>query len=133
MKLIATVCVLAALGACSKADTTSDTNTTTETAQEPAAPDAAVASWPVEPGTYEYSRSDGRAGVNTVAADGTYSNAITGGAVETGKWAIEGGLSCLVSDAGGAKRCYTFTQPDAEGNLTGTLPDGLTITVRKTA
>ncbi len=126
------VAAAAALAGCSQADTTSAAENTSEAAQQPAAADAAVASWPVEPGTYEYTRSDGRAGVNTLAADGTYSNAITGGATETGTWAIENGQSCLVSD-GGEKRCYTFTQPDAEGNLTGTMADGVTITVRKTA
>ena len=127
MTRVAVICVFAALTACSQAEPVSKA----EDAQAPAAEQAAVASWPVEPGTYEYTRSDGRAGVNTVAADGTYSNAITGGVVETGKWSNEGELSCLVSDEGGERRCYTFTRPDAEGNLTGTMESGVTITLRK--
>ena len=70
---------------------------------------------------------------NRVKADNTYSNAIKGGKVETGTWSTENGQSCLVSDDGGEKRCYTFTKPDANGNFTGTMPDGMTITIRKTS
>lgn len=132
MKRIATLCVLATLAACSQAETTAEAENTTEAAPDPAGPGAAVASWPVEAGTYEYNRSDGRAGVNTLAADGTYSNAIKGSGVETGKWANEGARSCFVSD-GGENRCYTFTQPDAEGNFSGTMESGVTIKLRKTA
>ena len=70
--------------------------------------------------------------MNTVAADGTFSNAVTGGEVETGTWARKMASSCLVP-AEGDKRCYTFTQPDADGNFTGTMADGTTATIRKTA
>ena len=130
MKKFTLICALAALAACSETETAPEAEATAE------APEAAVAeapaSWPIEPGTYEYSRSDGTSGVNTVAADGTFSNAVTGGDVETGTWAQEGDLSCL-TPAEGEKRCYTFTPPDAEGNLTGTMQNGVTVTIRKTA
>ena len=127
MRKIALLCAVAALAACSEAETTN--NTAAEV--EPMAEEAAVAAWTIEAGTYEYTRSDGKSGVNTLASDGTYSNAVTGGAIETGTWAQEGALSCLVSSAG-EKRCYTFTQPDADGNLTGVTTDGITVKVRKT-
>ena len=71
-------------------------------------------------------------GINTLTADGKFSNAVAGGDIETGTWGQEGGLSCLTPDEG-EKRCYTFTQPDAEGNFTGTMADGVTVTVKKTA
>ena len=125
MKKIAMLCVLAALTACSESATTPEA----EEAEAPTA-EVAVASWPLQAGTYEYTRSDGMAGINTVAADGTFSNAVTGGEIETGTWAQEGNLSCL-SPEGGEKRCYTFTAPDAEGNLTGTTTGGVTATIRK--
>ena len=72
------------------------------------------------------------AGWVTLTPDGKFSNARSGGEIETGTWAQEGDLSCLTPDEGD-KRCYTFTQPDAEGNFTGTTPEGVTVTVRKTA
>ena len=50
-----------------------------------------AASWKLEAGTYEFTREDGTRGVNTVAADGTYSIAYTGGKTETGTWAEENG------------------------------------------
>jgi hypothetical protein len=128
MKNIAMLCALAALAACSEAETTAEANNQVE----PAAAEATVASWPMEAGTYEYTRSDGTSGVNTVKADGTFSNAITGGGTETGTWREENGLSCLTPE-GGEKRCYTFTKPDADGNFTGTLPNGVTAKIRKTA
>jgi hypothetical protein len=127
MKKIAMICALAALAACSEAETTADANAQ----DEAAAAETAAASWPMEPGTYEYTRSDGVSGVNTVKADGTFSNAPAGAAVETGTWGEENGMSCL-TPASGEKRCYTFTTPDAEGNFTGTRQDGVTVTVRKT-
>jgi len=128
MKKIAIACTLGVLAACSQ----------TETAPEPEATEATTAAaeterYKLEPGTFEYTRSDGTSGINTMAEDGTYSNARTGGTVETGKWAEEGDLSCLTPDDGSAKRCYTFTQPDAEGNFTGTTPEGVTVEVRKIA
>jgi hypothetical protein len=126
MKKIALLCGLAVLAACSEAETT------TEAEPMEAAAEAPAASWALEAGTYEYTRSDGVSGVNTVAADGTFSNAVSGGEIETGTWGQEGDLSCL-TPAGGDQRCYTFTPPDAEGNLTGTREDGVTVTVRKVA
>lgn len=127
MKKIALLCGLSVLAACSQAETAPEAEATEAVVQE-----AAVASWPIEAGTYEYTRSDGVAGVNTLAADGTFSNAVTGGEVETGTWGQESDLSCLVPEKGD-KRCYTFTQPDADGNLTGTMESGVTVTIRKTA
>ena len=125
MKKIAMLCALAALAACSEAEAPTEADTA-----EAAVAEAEAEAWPIEAGTYEYTRSDGVGGINTVAADGTFSNAVSGGEIETGTWAQEGGLSCL-SPKGGQKRCYTFTVPDGEGNLTGTTTDGVTATIRK--
>lgn len=135
MRTVITAIAVLTLVACDgPTDTANDTIATeAETSQEPLTEDAAAGSWPIEPGTYEYTRSDGRTGVNTLAADGTYSNAIAGGTVETGTWNNETGLACFASKDSNETRCYTFTAPDAEGNFTGSLSDGVTITVRKTA
>jgi hypothetical protein len=129
MKKFALLCAVAALAACSDAEAPA------EEAAAPAADEVAAvaeASYEIEPGTYDYERSDGTSGINTLTADGKFSNAVEGGTIETGTWAQEGGLSCLTPDDG-EKRCYTFTQPDAEGNFTGTMPDGVTVTIKKTA
>ena len=126
MKKIVMLCGLAVLAACSQAETTPEAEATEAAAEAPAA------AWALEAGTYEYTRSDGVSGVNTVAADGTFSNAVEGGDVETGTWGQEGELSCL-TPAEGDKRCYTFTTPDAEGNFTGTMESGVTVEVRKVA
>ncbi|MBT2133879.1 hypothetical protein KK137_05990 [Croceibacterium sp. LX-88] len=124
MKTIALVCVLAALAACSRSETPAER----EAAEAAAAP---IGPYQLEAGTYSYTRSDGVSGVNTLAADGTFSNAVTGGEVETGKWGQEGELGCLVPDDGTAKRCYRFSRPDSKGLFTGVMADGLTVEVRK--
>lgn len=126
MKKIAILCALGILAACSESETAPEAEATEAAAEAPAA------SWALEAGTYEYTRSDGVSGINTVAADGTYSNALEGGEIETGTWGQEGELSCLVPEEGD-KRCYTFTAPDADGNFTGTMESGVTVEVRKVA
>lgn len=126
MKKIALLCGLAALAACSEAETTTEAEPTEAAAEAPAA------AWALEAGTYEYTRSDGVSGINTLAADGTFSNAVSGGEIETGTWGQEDGLSCLTPEEG-EKRCYTFTAPDADGNLTGAMEGGVTVEVRKVA
>jgi hypothetical protein len=126
MKKFALLCTIAALAACSEAEAP------TEEAAAPAAEVTAAAAYELQAGTYEYTRSDGTSGINTLTADGKFSNAVEGGEIETGTWAQEGGQSCLTPDEGD-KRCYTFTQPDADGNFTGTMADGVTVNVRKTA
>lgn len=129
MKKFALLCAVAALAACSDAEAPA------EDAAAPAAEEAATvaeAAYEIGPGTYEYARSDGTSGINTLTADGKFSNAVEGGTIETGIWGQEGGLSCLTPD-GGDKRCYTFTQPDADGNFTGTMSNGVTVTIKKTA
>ena len=129
MKRYALLCTLAMLAACSEAEAPTE-EATAPAADAAAAP--AAAAYELEPGTYDYTRSDGTSGINTVNPDGTFSNAIEGGDIETGTWAQEGGLSCL-TPAAGEKRCYTFTQPDAEGNFTGTMANGVTVQVKKVA
>jgi len=129
MKKFALLCAVTALAACSDAEAPA------EEAAAPAAEETAAvaeASYEIEAGTYEYSRSDGSSGINTLTADGKFSNAVADGTIETGTWAQEDGLSCLTPD-GGEKRCYTFTQPDADGNFTGTMTNGVTVTIKKTA
>lgn len=129
MKKLALVAALGlGLAACNEAETTTEA----EVAEPAAEAETAAASWAIEDGTYEYTRSDGVSGVNTLAADGTYSNALSDGTVETGTWGQEGDLSCLTPEEGD-KRCYTFTTPDADGNFTGTMENGVTATIRKTA
>ena len=126
MRKIALLCALGVLAACSETETAPEAEATEAAAEAPAA------SWALEAGTYEYTRSDGVSGINTVAGDGTFSNAVEGGDIETGTWGQEGELSCL-TPAEGEKRCYTFTPPDAEGNITGTMENGVTATIRKVA
>ena len=86
--------------------------------------------WPIEPGKYEYSRSDGTRGVTTVVADGTFRHEPQGGAVETGTWKEEADWSCISPNAG-AQRRYAFTQPDAEGRFSGKMDNGITAEMRK--
>ncbi|MBO9517353.1 MAG: hypothetical protein J7493_04740 [Porphyrobacter sp.] len=131
MRKIVLVSVLGALAACSQSNTPTEPEATATT-EAAAAATTTAAAFALQPGVYDYKRSDGLTGVNTVNADGTFSNARSTGEVETGKWAQEGDLSCLIPDGEGAtKRCYMFTQPDAEGKFTGTTTDGVTVEVRK--
>lgn len=128
MKKLVLVCVVGALAACSQSETTTGAEATATS--ESAA--TATAAFVLQPGVYDYKRSDGLTGINNVNADGTFSNARSTGDVETGTWAQEGDLTCLTPDGEGAtKRCYTFARPDAGGKFTGTMADGMTIEVRK--
>lgn len=129
MKTFALLCAVAALAACSEAEAPTEETAAPAAAEATAAAEAA---YQIEAGTYEYTRSDGTSGINTLTADGKFSNAVAGGTIETGTWGQEGDLSCLTPDEGD-KRCYTFTQPDAEGNFTGTMTTGVTVTIKKTA
>ena len=86
--------------------------------------------WAIEPGTYEYTRSDGTRGVNTIAADGTFFHEPEGAPVETGTWREEADWSCITPSQGRERR-YAFTEPNAEGRFTGTMDNGVTAEMRK--
>jgi hypothetical protein len=86
--------------------------------------------WKIEPGTYEYTRSDGSNGVTKVAADGTYTSTAKDGTSESGTWHDEGEWSRIVPTSG-AERRYAFTPPDAQGEFTGTMESGLTANLRR--
>jgi hypothetical protein len=88
--------------------------------------------WRIEPGTYEYTRSDGTSGVTKVAADGTYTSTPNGGEAESGTWHDEGDWSRIVPSSG-AERRYAFTQPDAAGEFTGMMDNGVTASLRRLA
>ncbi|MBX9896303.1 MAG: hypothetical protein K2Y17_00080 [Qipengyuania sp.] len=128
MRALILLTAVAALAACSEA------KTVPEAVNAEPAMETQAASWKLEAGTYEFTREDGTRGVNTVAADGTYSIAYTGGKTETGTWAEENGKTCLTSSGDAEnKRCYVFTTPDAQGNLTGTSEEVGVVTSRKTS
>ena len=123
MKAIGLLCALAALVACSESESPADSETGKAS--------AAQAGWALEPGTYDYARADGGAGLLVLAEDGTYSNAMSGGDLETGTWGHDEGLSCLVPADGAARQCYRFAAPDARGRFTGTAGDGSVMRARK--
>lgn len=128
MRQLAIVAALLTLTACSEAEEATEPETA-----EPAAQTAQADAWPFEAGTYEYERSDGASGVNTLHPDGTYTDVGSDGETGTGKWGVEGDLSCFYATDGSWKTCFTFTKPDAEGNHTGVAEDGRTVKVRKIA
>lgn len=128
MRALTLLAAVAALAACNETETAP-----APVEAEPMA-EAQPASWPLEAGTYEFTREDGTSGVNTVSADGTYSIAYTAGESDAGTWVEENGKTCLTSTGEPAnKRCYVFTSPDAEGNLTGTSDEVGVVTIRKTS
>lgn len=130
MKKLVLLAAVAALAACAETETAPEVAEAAETATAP----TQVASWPLEAGTYEYTRADGTTGVTTVAADGTYSMKPTEGETETGTWAEEGGKTCLKSNGEPANmRCYVFTTPGPDGNMTGTSDEVGVTKIRKTA
>jgi hypothetical protein len=86
--------------------------------------------WQIQPGKYEYTRSDGTRGVNTIGADGTFRHEPEGGVVESGTWREEADWSCITPSEG-AERRYAFSQPDADGRFSGRMDNGITAEMRK--
>lgn len=123
MRATALFAMLGLLAACSERDDPAVSE------QEDAG--AASVGWTLEPGTYDYVRAEGGAGLIVLAADGTYSDVMSGGDLATGKWARVEGLNCLAAAGEDVSRCYRFTAPDANGRLIGTAADGGTLRLRK--
>lgn len=134
MRKVVLLAVVATLAACAEAEKAPEATEIAGATETASTAPAQAASWKLEAGTYEYTRADGTSGVTTVAADGTYSMKPATGETETGTWAEEAGKTCLKSNGTPEnRRCYVFTTPDGEGNLTGTSEEVGVTKIRKTA
>jgi hypothetical protein len=130
LTLILATCALAACKQTAPAPAPSDS----------AAPAAAASSRPTtadRAGTYTY--DDGKqTGTSVLGADGNYTETSTDGkSVETGTWMVDDmGRVCLDPKGDDPKepnRCFTMSEPDADGMMTATGDKGSVVKVKKTA
>ena len=139
MKRIVIVAALAALAACSEAETEADTaaaetEATKEVAAAPAEATSGIAAdGQPTPGMYRITTADGQVFMEEVKADGTYVQTDADGkVVETGKWNQKSPTQyCYTKDEEGAvEECNTESM-DAQGVWTSTGPEGKTAKVER--
>jgi hypothetical protein len=99
---------------------------------------AAPATWtPVmpAPGGYETTTTEGKPySTVTLETDGSYSRVPATGPREAGIAKMTDGKLCFdPSGAANPERCYTLTQPAADGSFTVTDAQGVTLNVKPTA
>ena len=121
---------LALLSACgSKTETATDISTTATMgdASAPAMGDAsapAMAATGPKPGSYDTIAPDGKKGVTTIMADGTFVDRDANGKVTgKGKMAMKDGKTCFTDDKG-KEDCFTDSTPAADGSFEATSADG---------
>ncbi|WP_271077725.1 hypothetical protein [Aurantiacibacter sp. MUD61] len=81
-------------------------------------------------GTYTSEGSDGATFTTTLTEDGIYSDSIDGEIVRTGTWSAADGDVCFTEDGAldADPLCYQISEPDAQGDVQWTGPDGETTT-----
>ena len=83
-------------------------------------------------GTYEITMSDGRVAIQTLNADGTYSDTIDGQVTESGTWRQSGDQLCYTAQGAASESCYSGGPANADGSFEVTGPDGtVSSTVRR--
>ncbi|WP_336985919.1 hypothetical protein [Altererythrobacter aquiaggeris] len=125
MKKFLLISAVAALAACSPAETTTEADTPVATA-EPAAPTATTAAdGGPSTGTYKITRADGTVIMEEIRADGTWTGTSEGEEPTTGTWEQKSPeLFCSTDDeAGAVQKCYTESI-DENGVWTSVDPDG---------
>jgi len=121
MKKLITLASIAALAACSQAET--EAPVVEETVAAVPAADT------VTPGTYNVAWEDGTTSVFTLNEDGTYS-ATRDGETEEGTSAMVDGKICFTPSAEGAETdCWTNSEVAADGSFTSVSDDGQTVTL----
>jgi hypothetical protein len=115
--LLAGVALLASCG--SKSEAPAPAATEEAMAADTAAPMAAAT-----PGSYDVTMPDGKTGVDTLMADGTYVSRDPNDKVtEKGTWVSKDGKTCFTPE-GKSETCYTETARNADGSFDATGPDG---------
>lgn len=75
-------------------------------------------------GAYTSTTPEGTEVVVTLNADGSYTVTEAGEQVEAGTWEDNIRGTCLVATGGEGEDCYNIADPDAEGMVSITGPDG---------
>ena len=128
MKKIIGVAAIAAIAACSPAETEAEPEAVEE---EEAAPAAMAADGGTPYGNFKVTSEDGSYQTEEVREDGTFTSTDQDGEVTTGTWVQKPGQYCTTSDAEGAvERCHTETV-DENGVWTSVDPEGEIVTVER--
>lgn len=132
MKRIVLVTVIAAVAACSPAETTSEPEATEDVAAAPAAEVLAADGQPTA-GMYKITAADGTVFMEEVKADGTYvQTGADGNVVETGKWVQKSPEQyCYTNDEEGAVEECNTEMVDEAGVWTSRNPEGEVATVER--
>ncbi len=127
MRKLLLIAAVAALSACNR-NATEPTPSASETAAPVAAANTASMA-----GTYDYIY-EGNATTSVMKADGTYEDTQDGKVIESGTWSQTDGQTCFDDSGDNPTKCWTTTEPDADGNFTATSTDGKTVLqIKKTA
>ena len=126
--ILGAVALLAACG--SKTEPAADAGATTAAMGDASAPAMGDASAPamaaaaLKPGSFDTVAPDGKKGVTTILADGTFVDRDANGKVTgKGKVAMKAGKTCFTPEKG-AEECYTDGTPAADGSFEATSADG---------
>ncbi|MBH5322742.1 hypothetical protein [Aurantiacibacter sediminis] len=84
-------------------------------------------------GTYTSEGTDGATLTTTLTEDGIFTDYIDGEVVRTGTWSTVEDNVCFTEEGAldADPLCYEVTDPDAEGNVEWTSPDGETATMTR--
>jgi hypothetical protein len=131
MKKLLVLGAVALLSACgSKVVPSADTTTAPAAMGDASAPAMGDASAPAmaaagpKPGSYDTVAPDGKKGVTTIMADGTFvDRTVEGKVTAKGKMAMKDGKTCF-TDEKGKEDCFTDSTPGADGSFEATGADG---------
>src|SRR4249920_2797950 len=119
--ILGAVALLAACG--SKTEPAADVSASPAAAMGDASAPAMAAD-SAKPGSYDTVAPDGKKGVTTLMADGTYVDRDASGKVlAKGKQAMKDGKRCFTPEKG-AEECYTESAAAADGSFDATGADG---------
>ena len=124
--ILGAVALLASCG--SKTEPAADTSSAAMgDASAPAMGDASASAMAAEapkPGSYDTVAPDGKKGVTTIMADGSFVDRDAAGKVTAkGKMAMTNGKTCFTDDKG-KEDCFTDSAPAADGSFDATGADG---------
>jgi hypothetical protein len=129
MKKILVFAALFALAACNQAETGGEETAEVATV-DGVDPNADAGFEAVAPGKYEIVHADGKVDELTVLPGMTWAMVSAAGEPSGGTLFEQGGKKCFVTEGVAGQRCFSGTEPAADGSIQVTGDDGEVATVR---